>query len=148
MLEQWSSWSSCSKSCNEGFRSRSRDIVQQADGGGLLCEDRHDYQHCNLDPCPGAKIVQKRDFGFSISVDCKLTEWTSWSSCTKTCSGGTRTREKRVLRSAQYGGQTCPKLQETNECNTIECPGKFNFQLSIIDVVCFVADGGEGGFLS
>ena len=54
VLEQWSSWSSCSKSCSEGFRSRTRNIVQQAEGG-LPCEHRHDTQSCNSGQCPGTK---------------------------------------------------------------------------------------------
>ena len=51
-----------------------------------------------------------------------MSEWTSWSSCSKTCSGGTRTRERSVLTQKQYGGESCPKLQETHKCNTKECP--------------------------
>ena len=63
-----------------------------------------------------------------LSVDCKLSGWTSWSSCTKTCSGGIQMRNRSVLRLEQFGGEPCPKLEETNECNTKECPGKCNCQ--------------------
>ena len=131
VLEEWSSWSSCSESCSEGFRGRSRNIVQQAEGGGLPCADRHDYQRCNSTAhCAGEMVVlEKRSKSIlpsSISVDCNLTEWTSWSSCTITCSGGTQMRNRSVLRSEQFGGQACPELEETNGCNTKECPGNFN----------------------
>ena len=133
MLEEWSSWSSCSKSCSEGFRGRTRNILKQAEGGGLPCGESHDYQRCtSTGHCPGAKIVRetgsKSLLHTSTSVDCKLTEWTGWSLCTKTCGGGTQKKTRSVLKQEQFGGQACPKLHETNECNTKECPGKFNCQ--------------------
>ena len=66
VLEEWSSWSSCSKSCNEGFRGRTRNILQQAEGGGLPCVDRHDVQSCNSGHCPGAKTgSEKQDLNIS-----------------------------------------------------------------------------------
>ena len=132
VLEQWSSWSSCSKSCSEGFRGRTRNILQQAEGGGLPCQHRHDTRSCKSDRCPGAKTVLETGsesilhlFGgkLLLSVDCRLSGWTSWSSCTKTCSGGTQKRSRSVLKPEQYGRQACPKLEESNECNTQECPG-------------------------
>ena len=50
------------------------------------------------------------------SVDCK---WAPWSSCSKDCGPGTRTREINVT--AKHGGQCTGN--DTESCKERECPG-------------------------
>ena len=59
---------------------------------------------------------------FSLSVDCKLGEWGSWS---KPCSCDERfsKRKKIVLRSEQYWGEPCPDERELRRCNARGCNG-------------------------
>lgn len=55
-------------------------------------------------------------------VDGKLSEWTTWSSCTKSCDGGNRTRT-RTCTPPQRGGKSCSgQLIERNQCNKAKCP--------------------------
>ncbi|KAL2085236.1 hypothetical protein ACEWY4_018556 [Coilia grayii] len=53
---QWSSWSQCSRDCNQGLRSRKRTCSSpKPKYGGLTCQGpAQEYQECNMTPCPGA----------------------------------------------------------------------------------------------
>jgi len=108
----WSEWlvDPCTVECGGGTRTSTRHIAIQADWGGKLCFGLdHTIEECNTDPCP---------------VDCTRSEWSSWSSCTAECGGGTMTRT-RTGSDALYGGE-CPDpaLEDTVQCNPVACwPG-------------------------
>jgi len=58
-----------------------------------------------------------------LKKDGKLSDWSSWSACTKDCGTGSQTR-KRTYIPPEYGGKEDPnkdKLTETQDCNTQEC---------------------------
>ncbi|KAJ8372430.1 hypothetical protein AAFF_G00289300, partial [Aldrovandia affinis] len=42
--------------------------------------------------------------------DCKLSEWSSWSRCSKSCGSGVKVRSKWLREKAHNGGRPCPKL--------------------------------------
>ena len=53
--------------------------------------------------------------------------WSSWSSCTKTCNGGTQSRNRTCV-----GGTGCSGLSyETRQCNKDDCPGMLEFSKNI-----------------
>ncbi|XP_047227142.1 thrombospondin type-1 domain-containing protein 7B isoform X3 [Girardinichthys multiradiatus] len=55
--------------------------------------------------------------------DCVVSDFTSWSSCSKTCSAGLQHRTRHVLATPMYGGANCPNLTETRTCtNSVDCP--------------------------
>ena len=62
-----------------------------------------------------------------------FTLWTQWSTCTRTCGGGTTTRQRFCTNPAPAnGGLTCAQQQatignavETISCNTQGCPSKY-----------------------
>lgn len=61
-----------------------------------------------------------------VPVDCEVSNdmWNSWSNCSKTCGGGTRTRNKVITQLAKFGGKECPDqktLTETVGCNKQLC---------------------------
>ena len=56
-------------------------------------------------------------------VDCEVENWSTWSECSGTCDGGTKTRTKRVVQYAKYGGKACPDLEERLLCNADSCKG-------------------------
>ena len=125
-LSEWTSWSSCTKTCSGGTQKRSRSVLKPEQHGGQACPKLQETKGCNTKDCPGTfnrhKSTQIMIY-ISCSVDCRLSEWTSWSLCTKTCNGGSRMRKKTVLRPKQNGGQACRKVQQTYGCNTNKCPG-------------------------
>jgi len=63
------------------------------------------------------------DLSQFCSVDCKVEDWSSWSDCSATCGGGTKTRGRGVVQEAENGGAACPALEEKEPCNTDQCPG-------------------------
>ena len=55
-------------------------------------------------------------------VDCKVSDFGAWSTCSKSCGGGTQTRSRTVLIAAANGGCACPALTESQNCNSQSCP--------------------------
>ncbi|MEQ2291738.1 Thrombospondin type-1 domain-containing protein 7A, partial [Ameca splendens] len=56
-----------------------------------------------------------------LPKDCQVTEWTNWSSCSKTCVDlesprGNRTRRRQVLQFPVGEDVECPLLEETESC--------------------------------
>ena len=56
MLGDWPKWDTiiCSDECGGGTRSRTRDIVSEAEFGASACpslEDRTQTEDCNMEPC-------------------------------------------------------------------------------------------------
>lgn len=68
-------------------------------------------------------------------VDCKVEDWSSWTKCSATCGGGTKTRGRGIVQ--EIGGAVCPALEEKESCNTDQCPGYF-FLLQRLFLVCSV----------
>ncbi|XP_050928728.1 complement component C6 isoform X2 [Lates calcarifer] len=100
----WSSWSTCSRTCNYGTQQRSRNF-QKNDGYyhrsscAQLCESV-DRRSCNEQACP---------------INCLLTEFGPWSDCSPCAKKQFRTRA--VQRPSQFGGADCsPELMEERPC--------------------------------
>ena len=53
---------------------------------------------------------------------CRVSSWTSWSSCTRSCGGGSATRTRRKTSSQSCGGGCPYHFTETKLCNTNCCP--------------------------
>ncbi|OII75474.1 TSP1 domain-containing protein [Cryptosporidium ubiquitum] len=63
----------------------------------------------------GSKIFPKVE-------DCKVSQWTDWSNCSKTCSTGSKTRYRSVIMPSMNGGLLCPNLLDSTSCNAdISC---------------------------
>ncbi|XP_054555669.1 thrombospondin type-1 domain-containing protein 7B isoform X1 [Talpa occidentalis] len=91
-----------SKECGEGTRFRA-----------IACSDKNgrpvDPSHCSrsgyiqeecIIPCP---------------FDCKLSDWSSWGSCSSSCGIGVRIRSKWLKEKPYNGGRPCPKLDLKNQ---------------------------------
>jgi len=107
VVSSWSSWSTCSKSCGGGSQTQVRTVQVAAAHGGAACPILSQTQACNTQLCP---------------VDCVVNSWSAWSSCTATCGGGQQTRSRTVKVQAANGGNACPSLDESQECNKHACP--------------------------
>lgn len=79
---------------------------------------------------PG-KIVK---LSASATVDCVLSPYSAWSTCTNLCGGGTQFRNRTVAVPPTLHGQVCAALSETRVCNPQPCP-----------VACKVGAWGEVG---
>ncbi|XP_050690643.1 spondin-1-like isoform X4 [Eriocheir sinensis] len=60
--------------------------------------------------------------------DCRVSEWSGWSTCSKTCGIGEQTRARIIVKHARRGGKVCPVLEETTWCGSARaCPNKIYF---------------------
>nr|XP_019604108.1 PREDICTED: complement component C6 [Rhinolophus sinicus]XP_019604109.1 PREDICTED: complement component C6 [Rhinolophus sinicus]XP_019604110.1 PREDICTED: complement component C6 [Rhinolophus sinicus]XP_019604112.1 PREDICTED: complement component C6 [Rhinolophus sinicus]XP_019604113.1 PREDICTED: complement component C6 [Rhinolophus sinicus]XP_019604114.1 PREDICTED: complement component C6 [Rhinolophus sinicus] len=116
----WTSWSSCSKTCNSGTQSRRRQIVMDAYYLGNSCEQlciKQETRECNWQTCP---------------INCLLGDYGPWSDCDPCVEKQFKVRS--VLRPSQFGGQPCTEPLVTFQpcipsklCNIeeVDCKNKF-----------------------
>uniref|UniRef100_A0A3B3BIE7 Hemicentin 1 n=1 Tax=Oryzias melastigma TaxID=30732 RepID=A0A3B3BIE7_ORYME len=107
----WSSWGSCSKTCNGGQMRRYRtcDTPRPAFGGRACAGADSQTQRCSIVSCP----------------DGNWGTWQPWGECSASCGGGERTRLRLCNNpSPSYGGRQCPGDSTLlSRCNTQACPG-------------------------
>mmetsp|Transcript_42088 Transcript_42088/g.130364 ORF Transcript_42088/g.130364 Transcript_42088/m.130364 type:complete len:408 (-) Transcript_42088:108-1331(-) len=95
-LSEWAEWTECSASCGGGQQARSREVLQQPQGGGRGCnESLASTRGCHAGACAAQCEL----------VDCTWGHWGEWSACDK-C-GGERKRFRFVSRQARCGGRPC-----------------------------------------
>jgi hypothetical protein len=127
-VTNWSTWSTCTKSCkagvaNPGTQYRTRAPADQLpcslssgchEGWGVgakLCNewDQHEDQNCNTQQCP---------------VNCVISQWAGWSQCSKSCGEGETTRKRSIVTPLKYGGSCSHHFSETTWCNKNSCDVK------------------------
>ena len=70
-------------------------------------------------------IFQK--IGYFLPVDGGWAYWSVWSLCTRSCGGGTQTRQRMCTNpTPAYGGKDCRGLkEESQQCNVgVACYGE------------------------
>ena len=111
-VSTFSVWSACSKSCGVGVQTRTRTIAVETESGGKACPDLSEVQQCE---------------GYKCTQDCIVSAFTQWTTCTRSCGGGTKDRSRSVQHPAAWGGQACPRLAEKEVCNAQRCPEDCEF---------------------
>ncbi|KAI1236572.1 hypothetical protein IHE44_0014825 [Lamprotornis superbus] len=108
----WSSWGTCSRTCNGGQtrRHRSCDNPRPASGGRACAGADVQIQRCSTDLCP---------------VDGNWGQWQPWNQCSASCGGGEQTRVRLCSSPAPLNrGRPCPgDSSQISRCNTQACPG-------------------------
>uniref|UniRef100_A0A8C1F8A1 Thrombospondin, type I, domain containing 7Ab n=1 Tax=Cyprinus carpio carpio TaxID=630221 RepID=A0A8C1F8A1_CYPCA len=92
------------KECGQGYRYQAMVCYDQ---DNKLVEtsrcNSHGYiEEACIVPCPS---------------DCKLSEWSNWSRCSKSCGSGVKVRSKWLREKPYNGGRPCPKLDHLNQVN-------------------------------
>jgi len=95
----------CSVECGGGVQQMSRSVDTQPQGGAQ-CLPLTQMRACNQQPCP---------------VDCKLSTWSGWSSCSAECGGGVQERLRDIERNMKHNGNPCGEVSETKSCNVQSC---------------------------
>ncbi|OCU02571.1 complement C6, gene 1 L homeolog isoform X1 [Xenopus laevis] len=116
----WTSWSSCSKTCDHGTQSRSRtmsyDDYYWKHNCGALCTI-HETRSCNEQACP---------------INCVLGDYGPWSDCDPCLKKQFRMRA--LERPSQFGGESCTgTLVDSRKCvpsklcklEQLDCKKKF-----------------------
>uniref|UniRef100_A0A3B3BBP5 Thrombospondin type-1 domain-containing protein 7A n=1 Tax=Oryzias melastigma TaxID=30732 RepID=A0A3B3BBP5_ORYME len=90
------------KECGQGYRYQAMACYDQ---DSRLVEtarcNSHGYiEEACIIPCPS---------------DCKLSEWSNWSRCSKSCGSGVKVRSKWLREKPYNGGRPCPKLDHINQ---------------------------------
>ncbi|KAK7881858.1 hypothetical protein WMY93_030267 [Mugilogobius chulae] len=128
-LSSWGPWSSCSLSCGGlGMKTRFRSCTQPAPAhGGRECQGaRQESTYCQAPDCPVTvgpteePLLPDEDLGFS--------SWSSWSSCSKSCTEvnnpATKTRHRECIKPPCSG-----TAQQEKACNLPQCPVELLFTL-------------------
>jgi uncharacterized protein YegL len=128
-MDRWEEWSECSRACGGGATSRHRTVLTEPSDGGVPCGESTQEQLCNIQPC---------------DADCTLTEWTEWSTCSKSCMKGHKTRLRHILH-PPLGDGACPvegslERREVEICNHVACKPAEPTCASKVDLV-MVLDG-------
>ncbi|KAJ8042331.1 Hemicentin-1 [Holothuria leucospilota] len=130
---EWSSWSSCTATCGDSTRTRSRPCDNPAPQyGGKFCDGLgNETESCTVDPCP---------------VNGNWAPWSTWSTCTDTCGGGSQTHTRTCTNPAPaWGGMTCAgDDEETTGCNSNPCPINGGWGAWDDWSTCTVSCGGQG----
>ncbi|MCO5114315.1 MAG: hypothetical protein M9899_09070 [Bdellovibrionaceae bacterium] len=111
-----SEWSTCSKTCGTGIRTRTVSCVNgagQAAPNDSLCEGTRPAEQgtCNSHACESTYTWYTGD----------------WGNCSKTCGGGIQTRTVACLRdngtfaAESYCSSAGPRPQDTKTCNSQAC---------------------------
>ena len=58
-----------------------------------------------------------------LVINCVWGDWGRYTSCSKSCGGGTQTRTRVKTTEEQNGGSCAGGTLEVNDCNTDSCPG-------------------------
>jgi len=92
---RWSEWTPCSVTCGQGSQKRRKICKEQRFGGNacdldLLLGRGEEVKDCqgNSGPCP---------------TDCKLSAWSSWSTCSQNCGVGMQQKNKICLTRTKFG---------------------------------------------
>lgn len=51
--------------------------------------------------------------------NCRVSQWSEWTTCSKLCGVGEMHRYRRVLRHGKRGGRPCPPLKQSKWCSTV-----------------------------
>lgn len=105
---------SCSGGGEEGIQTREVGCILKADGSpaeDVICEyfePKPRLEQACLIPCP---------------QDCVVSQYSPWTSCSKTCGTGLKNRVRSVLVPPLFGGSLCPNLTEFQSCKLGPCTG-------------------------
>lgn len=99
---------------DEGIQTREVGCVHKSNGEpaeDTICEyfePKPRLEQACLIPCPR---------------DCVVSQFTAWTSCSKTCGMGLQNRIRFVLAPPLFGGAACPNLTEFQTCQLRACEG-------------------------
>jgi len=135
----------CSKSCDDdckfanpwecgGWKVMTRTVVVDPDTApkgmttcGIKCPALTQQRRCGQVKCP---------------IDCEMSAWSGYSSCSAECGGGVKKQTRTVATDAFNGGSQCPVAEDIQNCNDLSCDRDCKLQKWTKWTGCSVACGG------
>ncbi|CAL8297260.1 unnamed protein product [Lota lota] len=113
------------KECGQGYRYQAMVCYDQDDRlvETSRCNSHGYIEEACIIPCPS---------------DCKLSEWSNWSRCSKSCGSGVKVRSKWLREKPYNGGRPCPKLDHVNQVKRCVCAPR-----QVYEVVPCLSDCGQ-----
>ncbi|XP_034456122.1 thrombospondin type-1 domain-containing protein 7A [Hippoglossus hippoglossus] len=95
------------KECGQGYRYQAMVCYDQDNRivETSRCNSHGYIEEACIIPCPS---------------DCKLSEWSNWSRCSKSCGSGVKVRSKWLREKPYNGGRPCPKLDHVSQAQVYE----------------------------
>ena len=130
-LSGWGPWGYCTVSCGSGRQLSRRAVAQMPQAGGALCKGALIRERsCAQSPCPTApppRVTAQPTPATTPApkADCKLSDWSEWTTCSQPCDGGVQSSHQSILRHSSGTGIPCPdstNLVVTQDCNKQQCP--------------------------
>jgi hypothetical protein len=111
---RFTEWGSCTATCGGGQQFRT--CTDGKKQGISECEG--DWaRECNTQPC---------------KIHCEVTPWSEWTPCAPcNLKRGTTSRYRNIITGPQYGGTSCPSLEENEDCNVSDDCYKHKYGLSV-----------------
>ncbi|KAH8305935.1 hypothetical protein KR018_004608 [Drosophila ironensis] len=66
----------------------------------------------------GAGGAGRRRNAMQRRRDCRVSHWSEWTACSKSCGIGEMHRYRKVIKHGKRGGRPCPALQQSKWCGT------------------------------
>ncbi|CBY14982.1 unnamed protein product, partial [Oikopleura dioica] len=108
----WSIWSSCTKTCNVGTRSRTRYCK-----GSYCSGPKNQQQKCGWKMCPTyPPQTTTTEDPYNPPDSPKYSSWTYWSTCSRSCGGGSQYRTRKCK-----AGYCLGTLRQNKSCNRTPC---------------------------
>jgi hypothetical protein len=109
VMTKWSKFTKCTKSCDTGTKTRTRNITLTPENGGYQCGSTVQQMECNASPCP---------------INCVMHPWGNFGLCkngVKDCGDGIETRTRTMAGNAVWGGKACPATDDERSCSLGPC---------------------------
>uniref|UniRef100_A0A672S4D2 Thrombospondin type-1 domain-containing protein 7A n=1 Tax=Sinocyclocheilus grahami TaxID=75366 RepID=A0A672S4D2_SINGR len=86
---------------------------------GVVCVKRTNGTTVSQHVCEAFSAVPEREQACLLPcpIDCVVSAFTHWSTCSRTCGSALQQRTRHVLAAPLYGGADCPSLTQTHPCN-------------------------------
>lgn len=111
---------------NAAANSITGNIVPKNDKNAIMQNIANSYQRTEASNNTSATAAnwlgpltkRRRTKSRTKSRDCRVSHWSEWSACSKTCGIGEMHRYRKVIRHGKRGGRPCPALQQSKWCGT------------------------------
>ena len=117
MWSKWSRWTQCSKTCDQGVRTRQRKCNPSSTGNASCFGPKTQRQTCAWRVCTTTAPSTTATVTYPLS---QWNKWTAWTTCTRTCGGGITLRYRKC-KANEIGDACYGFAKQQRNCNMRQC---------------------------